>query len=182
MFSRLQGTVRSVAGFVLMLLLAWFAYLAAQHLRPLLALDSYLRAQALFRIVLIAGSLGFLAAGIALIFSPLLASVLFPVNVGDQNLIRPGDPQLRYRVALDRLGGSFAAETSFGAIKTALATGAWRHDRPWRLFLLSIAGVVLFVWGLLSFLFVIGPPFMKLASLLILVYLLVRTAWAFARA
>jgi hypothetical protein len=182
MFNRLQGTVRSLAGFVLMLLLAWFAYQAAQHLQPLLDLDGYLRAQALFRMVLIAGSLGFLAAGIALIFSPLLARVFIPTAVGDENLIRPGDPPLEYRVALGGLGASFAAETSFRAIKTALATDAWRHDRPWRLFLLSVTGVVLFVWGLLSFLFVIGPPFMKLASLLILVYLLVRTAWAFARA
>jgi len=52
----------------------------------------------------------------------------------------------------------------------------------WRRFFLMLLGGFLVLFGILGLFIVIGPPWIKLISIIAILYATLRTAWAFWRA
>jgi hypothetical protein len=71
---------------------------------------------------------------------------------------------------------------SLRAIKAAWRSGVWRSDPTWRRRYATFAGAMLMSVGLFGIFFVRGPAWVMLLCLAAMTYILIRTAWALAKA
>jgi hypothetical protein len=71
---------------------------------------------------------------------------------------------------------------SFSEVKNAFRTGGWLLDPRWRPVCVGLIGTLLAVTGMFSYLFVVGPPTVKVIVGGALAYALVRMAWGFWKA
>ena len=81
-----------------------------------------------------------------------------------------------------RVSRSFSGEASIAAVKEAWRLKSWRYDRRWRIVFVMMLGAALVLFGLFGLWLVIGSAGIKLLMGSLLLYALVRTAWAFMRA
>ena len=82
-----------------------------------------------------------------------------------------------------RMGGREARMVaSFPEVIDAIRTGAWLREPAWRPLFVGLIAMPFICVGMFGFFFVIGPPLVKLFCVGALVYIAVRTAWAFWRA
>jgi hypothetical protein len=87
------------------------------------------------------------------------------------------------RVLKGRMGGREARMVaSFAEIKDAVRTGAWLREPAWRPLFVGLFAMPCICVGMFGFVFVIGPPLVKLLCSGALVYVAARMAWAFWRA
>ena len=160
-------------------ILQWIAMLAfvlvviviAQWITPLAAMNRYLAAHPPVNRVLIGAMAGIAAVGLFL----LVGTQVF-IRVGDEVVTAEQSP-MQYSLSI-----SFTDRASFRRVKEAWQKREWKENPRWqRLFLMMLGGILMTI-GLFGLLFVIGPPFIKLLSALAVVYALVRSVGAFARA
>jgi len=88
----------------------------------------------------------------------------------------------KYRIRGETMGRTGHDEWSFGEMKAAWRSGAWRTDPMWRRRYLVTCGALLMTLGVFGIPAVLGPPWVMLLSSVVLVYAFVRTTWAFYRA
>ena len=84
-----------------------------------------------------------------------------------------------YRIWGKTAGAEAYDVFSLRAMKEAWRNGMWRHETVWRRRFVTAVGGVMTVAGLFGFLFVLGPPSIKILTSGALLYALGRTAWSF---
>lgn len=72
-------------------------------------------------------------------------------------------------------------EISLAQVKAAWRRRGWESGE-WRLFGALMAGLLLLLSGVFGLAFVVGPPLVKLVSLAVLLFLVVRLPWSLWRA
>jgi len=80
------------------------------------------------------------------------------------------------------IGREVRMTASFREIKVAFRTGGWLLDSKWRPICFGVIGTLLALMGMFGYLFVIGPPTVKVIVGAALAYALVRTVWGFWKA
>jgi hypothetical protein len=80
------------------------------------------------------------------------------------------------------IGREARMTASFREIKVAFRAGDWLRDPAWRPICFGIIGALLALTGMFGYLFVIGPPTVKVIVAGALAYALVQTAWGFWKA
>lgn len=89
----------------------------------------------------------------------------------------------RYRQAGALAWRHWRGGASISAMKTAWRAGRWRREPEWRLIFSMLLGAALLFYGLAgAFAILSGPALVKLGAIVVLLYVTVRTAVAFARA
>jgi hypothetical protein len=80
------------------------------------------------------------------------------------------------------VGQQVENSNNFRDIKSAFRSGAWRHDRAWRRFLLMAAGALFWLYGGFGIALLLGPPAVKVIVGAALLYVSVRLSWSIWRA
>lgn len=182
----LRERLRSWLGTVLLILAILAVAVLAEYITPLRDMDSYLWAHPA-----VARGLRILTIGLIVLGGVLMIGTQFVVRVGDERPLSEdeivqqmemddGEDRSIYRFRGRSVGSGFSDQASLREVKGAWRQGGWRIPR-WRRFFLMILGGFLVLLGILGLFIVIGPPWIKLVSILAILYAMLRTAWAFWR-
>lgn len=170
----------------LVIVVAVFALaILVDHITPLKRLDAYFKE---YSQPYTAITLGMLALGFALLlytWVTILISQSRPMSEDEAKTFmsrraRPGRQVGGFRGKA--IGREARMTASFHEIKIAFRTGDWLHDLAWRPICLGVIGALLALIGMFGYLFVIGPPTVKVIVSGALAYALVRMAWGFWKA
>lgn len=85
-------------------------------------------------------------------------------------------------ISSGRPGGAAHDEFTVAALKDAFRSGAWLRDAAWRRRAVVTFGALTMGFGIFGLLAVVGPGYVRVITGAALLYAMVRTAWAFARA
>jgi hypothetical protein len=183
----LRERLRSWLGTLLLILAILVVAVVAEYITPLRDMDTYLSAHPA-----VARGLLTLTIGLTVLGGVLLVGTQFVVRVGDERPLSEDEAEQQvdttagwgrrtYRFWGRSVGSGFSDQASIHEVKEAWRQGAWRIPR-WRRFFLMIMGGFLVLFGIFGLFTVIGPPWIKLISIVAILYATLRTAWAFWRA
>jgi hypothetical protein len=183
----LRERIRNWLGTLLFLLALLAVAVIAEYIAPLQDMDAYLWAHPAT-----ARGLRILTIGLIVLGGVLMIGTQFVVRVGDERPLSEdevqqemqeaaGEERSFYRFRGRSVGSGFSDQASFHEVKEAWRQGAWFVPR-WRRFFLMMLGGFLVLFGIFGLFIVIGPPWIKLISIVALLYVMLRTAWGFWRA
>lgn len=193
---RIWSKVNSLMGWVIHLALFFTALLLAavigELVVPLKELEVWMTDQ---RIALLLATAGTGVLGVFLLIGSVISLLMDggqPMDHTDienhQRWMRDATPAPRvgristYRLIGTGSGVSGADEFSLSQLKRALASGAILSDSTWRRRGCAAFGAALLFLGIFGSLIVIAPLALKLILATVVLYVLVRIVWAYARA
>ncbi len=135
-------------------------------------------------------TIGMSVVGILLLaLSQFLLAPGLPANMSREE-VEAQAPPIKFREDTIRtggrfsrsIGGGFSGEASFANTREAWRRSSWRYDRRWRLLFMMMLGAIFLFFGLFGLFIVVGSPGVKFLMILIMLFAVVRTVWAFSRA
>jgi hypothetical protein len=184
----LRERLRSWLGTLLLILAILVVAVLSEYITPLHNMDAYLSAHSA-----VARGLRILTIGLIVLGGLLLVGTQFVVRVGDERPLTGDEVEQQanmttgwqrsiYRFRGKSVGSGFSDQASFHEVKGAWRRGAWLTTPRWQRLFLMMAGGFCLMFGLFGLFIVIGPPWIKLVSILAILYATLRTVWAFWRA